>query len=282
MNNFLPLIFTWLCICEHTFGYTVPAETVTVGTLSWVVKLSNWNNCFSGVLVSDRYILTSAHGLNSFLDQDCLTAFFSNSVSNFSIRVESYILHPKFKLRDDQILEQEFDFAIIYLSESVTKYENFTSFPHIDISSNSFEDLSHIKEIYAAGYAGSNILRLAKLKLVSVRDFYILNYDGAFEHGDSGGPLFYFRNNTPYLLGIGDGSYFKKGENIGYEPLKKYLDFISSNTDLLTSEKHNSELVANWNKVGCITYFVFSVLTSIFVGELIILIRLYYKKFVDS
>lgn len=228
--------------------YTEPAEIVAPGLLPWVVKMTDASGAFTGVLVSNKYIVTVAHVFDS--DTDCLTAHFKNAMAPFSVKTSRYILHPKY---DSSYAVNDYDFAIVELNQKISLDEQGIKLPVIKNASYLENDLYKISPVYAAAYADSDTLKKVILTWLSVKNGnYELNYAGHGELGDSGGALFYSVNNTAYLLGLHDareiGLHDGNGVDGGinfYEAISKYLEFIVKNTDFKKSKKEN------WKDVVC-------------------------------
>ncbi|WOG30254.1 trypsin-like serine protease [Endozoicomonas sp. 8E] len=224
--------------------YTEPTEVVAPGLLPWVVKMTDASGTFTGVLISDRHIVTVAHALDTFSDTDCLKAHFKNALAPFSVRASRYILHSKF---DSSRIIYNYDFAIIELDQKISLDEKGIKLPLIDNKTYLTNDLYKINPIYAVAYSDHDALEKVILTWLSVKNsVYELNYAGYGEDGNSGGPLFYSMNDTAYLLGLLDASSGVAGGVIIFEALSKYLDFIEDNTSLKKSQKDN------WKDVICI------------------------------
>ncbi|WP_448217140.1 trypsin-like serine protease [Endozoicomonas sp. 2B-B] len=224
--------------------YTEPTQLVAPGLLPWVVKMTNTGGTFTGVLISDRHIVTVAHALDSFPDADCLKAHFKNALTPFSVKASRYILYSKF---DSSRIIYNYDFAIVELDQKIFLDEKGIKLPLIDNKTYLINDLYKINPIYAAAYSDHDALKKVILTLLSVKNsVYELNYAGYAENGNSGGPLFYSMNGTAYLLGLLDASAGVAGGVIIFETLSKYLDFIVDNTSLEKSQKDN------WKDVICI------------------------------
>lgn len=240
--------------------YSEPTEVVASGLLPWVVKMTDTSSSFSGVLISDRHIITVAHALDSFPDANCLKAEFKNALIPFSIKASRYILHPNF---DSSRAISDYDFAIVELDQKISLDERGIKLPLIDNKNYSMYDLYKINPIYAAAYSGQDTLKRVILTLLSVKNsVYTLNYAGYGEDGDSGGALFYCMNDTAYLLGVHDASNSVAGGVIIFETISKYLDFIVDNTNLKNSQKDN------WKDVICI----FDITVGIGVGVVVTLL----------
>lgn len=261
--------------------YTEPAKIVAPGVLPWVVKITSTSNTFTGVLISERQILTSAHCLDSLLNANCLKAHFKNAKPAFSIQADRYILHPKFDT--SQNLFENYDVAIIELVETVPLSEKGIVLPIIDNKTYSITDLYEINPVFSAGYTDPNILRKISLTWLSFSNgVYELSYSGTAEYGDSGGPLFYYLNDTLYLLGITYRSFIKDGDSNFYEAISTHLEFVSNNIDLGMSwngYKSNN----NWKDAACIDEIGISVGVSLGVGttllvSAVILAYKYLKK----
>ena len=234
--------------------YADPFERVTLGKLEWIAYMTHKESLFTGVLVSDKHILTSAHALHN-KDTSCFKAVFKNAREEFIIKVKRFIIHPKYD--DNKPPGYDHDFAIAELNESVYVKNKSMILPKIDPRLYTFDELINISPVYAAGYARRGILRQVQLNWDQVYEpsvipnIYHLSYSGNGEHGDSGGPLFYDVNHERYILGIAD-SVSELDSEINFQPISTYLSFISNHTSLIFSDIgiSNSPDV-NWKSVHC-------------------------------
>lgn len=255
MRNALMLLLLWICsyaIASSRFErYTDPADIVLTGTLPWVVYVSETAGTFSAVLVSNRYLITSAHALDQFPDADCLKVNFKNAKHPFSVKVKRFLIYPQFDVSIAQHLAN--DFAIIELDHGLNLQEQEIDLPIIDFNEYSISELTSINPVYAAGYADSPTLKKVELmwSLASTTRLYKLSYSGDGEPGDSGAPLFYSKNNSFYLLGIHDSGGNKAGDLINFEPVAKYFYFISNNTDIPLNNENKSSNLGDWSYVKC-------------------------------
>lgn len=253
-------LFALILVCidslnaaPHIKRYTAPYEKVAPGKLEWVVYMAHKDSLFSGALISNKHILTSAHALYK-QDTNCFEAIFKNAKEQSSIKVKRFITHPKYD--ETKPLGHDYDFAIAELEESVNvKYEAIT-LPKIDTETYTFGELVNIYPIYAAGYATKETLRKVQLNWSQVYEssaipnIYHFYYSGDGEHGDSGGPLFYEVNHEYYILGIAD-SVSERDKEVNFQPISIYLPFILNHTSLEFSGIETSDSSANWKSVHC-------------------------------
>ena len=269
---FLVTFFSCVFAFDREERYATPTEIIESDSLPWVVKMTGTVSYFTGILVSDRYILTSAHALDSFPYADCLKAHFKNSIIPFSVKARRYILHPKFNFPEN-------DFAIVELDQAIPINMKGIEVPVIDNTTYLLNDLYRIKPVYSAGYANSDTLKKVSLVWSSVLNGdYELRYAGTAEKGDSGGPLFYYSNGTAYLLGVQSRAQIVDSGAIYYAAMSRNLEFITNNIDL---EKYNNDIDAkdNWTDIICI--FDISVGVGVGVGitlGVIAIIFYAYKK----
>ena len=278
MHNLWLIFLVMYSGCAFTFHrekrYTAPAEIVASGVLPWVVKMTDTSGTFTGVLISDKHVLTAAHALDAFPDADCLEAQFKNAIAPFSVKVGRYILHPESDLPQS-------DFAIIELDQKIALDAKGIELPQIDNTTYLNNDTYRINPVYSAGYADSDTLKRVRLEWSSLSDgVYKLRYTGIAEDGDSGGPLFYYLNETSYLLGIEYASYTTDGSLNYFQPISRYLEFITNNTRLDTVPNEQAS-EKNWKEVVCIFPTVAGVIgagTGVGVTILVLLIAYTYKK----
>ena len=255
MRCFLLVIVLWLCsyaiASDRLERYTDPADIVLPGMLPWAVYISDTLRSCSAVLASNKYLLTSAHCLDQISDSYCLKANFRNAINPFSVKAKRYLLHPKFNNKATQ--DQAYDFALIELDEVIDLQEEQIVSPRIDSNEYDVYEVTRITPVYAAGYDDSEVLKKVELTWLSLStpELYLLSYDGHGKRGDSGGPLFYSKNNTFYLLGIHDSGDNKPGGLIGCEPISKYLYFIFNNTNVIFKDGNKGDLIENWKSINC-------------------------------
>ena len=255
--------------------YTAPATTVASGLHPWVVRMKDTVGFFTGVLISDRHILTVAHALDAFPDADCLEAQFKNAIAPFSVKAGRYISHPEFAFLQN-------DLAIIELDQKIPLDKKGIELPRID-NATYFSNIYKINPVYSAGYADSGTLKRVRLEWSSLIDgVYKLRYAGTAEEGDSGGPLFYYLNGIYYLLGIQFASYVTDGNLNYYQAISGHLEFITNNTHSdAVSNEHASE--KSWKDVACIIPTVASVIIAgSCVTIVVFLAACTYKKFRNS
>ena len=234
---------------ERNIRFTDPVEIVAPGSLPWVVHMTGSSNQFTGVLVSNKYILTSAHALDSTFKVECLTANFKNTIIPFSVSAKKYLLHPQYDTTQSQVNAR--DIALVELEKNVLINERGIKLPVIDNGYFSLANASMVGEVYSASYAGSNTLKQVHLNWYSVHGFYGLTYSGAGEPGDSGSPLFYSKNETIYILAILDNGFPEVKGSVNYfEPVAKYLDFILNNINSNNSSEPNKTF-SDWKSVNC-------------------------------
>lgn len=280
-NLILWILFFFLGVAnasEIARRYTEPFEQVSLGSLPWVVHLTNiWGAYFNGVLVSSKYIFTSAHGLDQFIKTDCLNANFRNAENPFSIKVKRYILHPEYASYQNQGLEN--DFAIIELNQNINLDDNNIELPQLVVTDYFINVQEKDQAVYGASFSKAGELVKVELNYLSKSNQYQLFYSGISETGDSGSPLFYLENGTAFLLAILDSSSKSAGGINSYEPVVKYLDFISNNTDLLGSLYLQSETNSDWKNVKCIFNIVVGITVVLtVVGMIEIACFIYVRK----
>lgn len=255
----MPLLWSVLLFIYCSFAvaaqltgkYSNPADATLPGMFPWAVYMDGESSRFSAVLVTSKYLITSAHGLDQYQDGDCLDAYFAGANQPFTVRVKRFVLSPKFDVSLSQ--ERAYDFAIVELDQALALRQQAITLPIIDDTQYDISELMNISPIYAIGYAGSRIPRLVELmwSWESTHRLYELFYNGTAQPGDSGGPLFYSRNGSYYLLGIHDSSGSTPGNLLSFEPIAKYLDFIVSSTDIGLKHQRPINPLVNWNTVNC-------------------------------
>lgn len=234
--------------------YADPTEIANLGTLSWVVKLTSTYSYASGVLISDRHILTSAHLFYEHNKSDCLKASFNNLRNPFTIKVKRYLLSPMSDMSKPQ--DERYDFAITELIEAIPLEEKGVSLPIIDQHTYSYFEVFNITNPVAAGYGDGKHLKIVLLTWDTSYSpngdigLYSLTYNGTLEGGDSGGPLYFLDNNDYILIGIGDSSFNKDGRPNFYEPISRYLSLIFSITN--SSEQNSDSIKYNWTAITCV------------------------------
>ncbi len=227
LNMHLMLILIMICLGSVSYCYTNPVYVSKGGFGPWIVQLNNGLINCSGVIISDRHILTSAHCVNSFEKRKCLKVFFKNTKNPFSVKVVRYAKSPDFVTRENK--RTRHDIAMLELEHNVNRGD--VRFPFLDMEEYSFCELTKISTIYAAGYSGTDNVSIAQLDWFSSGLDYRLIYPGFSQRGDSGGPLFYFRDGEVYVLGLLFWSLFENGEKNYFEPLSNNYDFILNEKD---------------------------------------------------
>lgn len=158
-----PVIVFLIIGCRLVFAldpverYTEPAEIVSPGTFPWIVYITDRTGDLTGVLFSNKHILTSAHGLDVFPDGDCLKANFKNAHVPFSVKAERFIIHPKYN--NSKVQSEAFDFAIVELERPVSLEDHGAKLPVLDTKCYSFSDTYDIPPVYSAGYGISDTLK---------------------------------------------------------------------------------------------------------------------------
>lgn len=220
-------------------------------TYPWALDLFYDQANARAVLISHDLVLISGHMLCDKMD--CTTPSYiviKKAGSNYSetYKVHSYTIHPYYRYRN----EWGHDLAIIKLEEAIALAGD--DFPELDINTYSQEELLLFKLYSICGYQ-KNLSSLIELEPDANRfistEFkgdslvYRFNNNALCGPGDSGSPLFYFKNEKPFILGayVGHKHYYEKK----YEDQQKFAFYpIAQNIDFLSCS-------INLNRVGLVT-----------------------------
>ena len=255
------LVFIYL-FCYQTYAtgirverYSPPYTQPQKGSFPWIVQKigSGWHKC-TGVLISDRHVLTSAHCLDRKLEFYNLVVAFYNNEKNLSIKAKRFILNPEY-----QGNISGYDLAIIEMDLPTD-----IATPKLDLFSDQCSYLSNVI-MFAAGYELGQKLKLVELSWLTCNSslLHILYYPGDGKTGDSGAPLFFNNNSNNIVLGIHSGSSSgdANGYSIYYAPiaknkdfLKKYIQFVGisrsgSDSDLFLREAVSIN-ISDWQEVS--------------------------------
>ena len=142
---------------ERIERYSPPFTEPEKNAFPWIVQTEalGQKRC-TGVLISDKHVLTSAHCLYLRTQYTDLTIVFPNKEIPFSIRAKRFIINPDYLYGGIT----NADLAIIEMDSSV----NIVA-PELNLNSN--QCLSWYNErMLAAGYQKGNVLRLVELQWV--------------------------------------------------------------------------------------------------------------------
>lgn len=224
MTQIYVIIFMFVVTAVNASGnddrfsrYSEPAEDISSGTFPWIARIRSGKFACTASLISDRHLLTSAHCPK--VPQ--ANARFHNSVSYFTKKAIRFIDHPGFT--------QAFNNHDISIIE-IEPVEHKIPVPYVDFE-NACLNKTHL---LSAGYSSGTTLRLADFGSVTVCDNekYVLTYGGVIQRGNSGSPLFFLKNNTAIVLGVGQGSRWVKRPGKATESSSMYVS-VHFNKDFI-------------------------------------------------
>ena len=203
--------------------YSDPAIVVAVDIFPWIVHGNTSGSC-TAVLISNKHVLIPGHCLKNVPPHGFEIEFLNKS-GNYKKKAVRYIKHPNY----NTVLSKH-DIALIEIEPLLQPI----SVPEIDFNVTCPDLFIEHPAPLAAGYTGSGILKQVSLEWLDPCDeeLFSLTYPGAAQAGDSGAPLFYYKNNMTYLLGVHRSSFRSNGRPIRYVSLSYNADFINRHINL--------------------------------------------------
>lgn len=189
-------------------GVELKNDVTTIGLATvYLINQSNESFC-SGVLIDGYTVITAAHCLTS-LFPNSFSVMFSNNGQHKSIKNYNFIVHPKYGTTKETA---DYDIALLRLERDAVK-DGLGNIAKIDFDNNI--KLKKQDNVIIAGYGETKninqpkgILRTITSKIISpVNDKNMFfSVKGLKENqtvcfGDSGGPAYYLKNNTYFVVG---------------------------------------------------------------------------------
>lgn len=183
----------------------------------------------SGVLLSDRLILTAAHCLTE--DRANLRLFFGADIANAPVRrVAEGIRHPEY--RDDSTGVHRHDLAIIKIKGLAP--EGFVPAKFLE----NIDALEELAPTWVAGYGTMDIkldigMRVLRKTILPIRELHfsqseislIQTPDFGVCVGDSGGPSYIFVGDQAYVWGIAHKVYSYGGNVCTFGSVYTRVDY---------------------------------------------------------
>ena len=218
--------------------YTASAYTVERGSYPWIAKVNHQDYTCTGILATDRHVITAAHCLRDRVPVSSLVVQFNNASENFEVRGKRFVNHPVYRHeREGDAYSEQHDIAIIELDQPVN-----LSVPDINLDDFDCDDVFNITMPMAAGYRSRSTLKITPplnwenglgcnaTDPGAEATYYTLTYEGIGQPGDSGGPLFNIVDDRLTIYGIARGVRGKAPQPPGTDI---YFTKLSLNSDFL-------------------------------------------------
>ena len=214
--------------------FSEPYDSISPQQVPWLVNIKFNNARATGILITRRHVLGTAHKLNTQGDPTSWRIVFPNYDSDLTIAVSSVEIHPEYNS-----LQFDHDIAVYTLADPMPED---LALPIINPIRYTCLDVYYIseprsvchsvdgelKEVSLSWLYGAGCSSTHRCPLV-----YLLNYPGQSAPGDSGSPLFVDIYGYPYILGLHIGEQIRADfTRLLFEPITNNLNFIIMHTGL--------------------------------------------------
>ncbi len=201
---FLGTLVSSLAVASHPniFGKD-DREAVTSTDAPWRMVGYFSNGC-TATLVTKNLIVTAAHCIFDEKGELLALTFYPNMVSNYA-RMSSGAAHTWWGTKDPQNNRGE-DWAIIRLKDNLGDSYGWMATTD-DKQASTVTLVGYSDDFLNGKTASTHIGCTIREKLPA---FWLHDCDGT--RGSSGGPLFYMKDNQPYIVGVQVAEYRNGGE----------------------------------------------------------------------